>query len=95
MTNVVKVGDGEITITLDMNPTDISTATVYKIKYRKPDGTKGDWTATRVPATNHVTYNAPKTFFTLPGAYKVNAYVEFTDAAPHTGDDVFFIVEPV
>jgi len=95
MTNVVKVGDGEIVITLDMNPTDISTATVLKIKYRKPDGTKGDWVATRVALTNFVTYTAPKTFFTLPGAYKLNAYAEFTTAAPHTGDDVFFLVEPV
>jgi hypothetical protein len=95
MTNTVKVGDGEVTITLDMSPTDISTATALKIKYRKPDGSKSEWTATRVGVTNSITYTIPKTFFTLPGAYKVNAYAEFTTAAPHTGDDVFFIVESV
>ena len=97
MTNTIKVGDGEVIITLD-TLVDIDEATALAIKWRKPDGTKGEWTAEQSSVEGEemcVTYTAPKTEFLQPGAYKLNSYVEFTSDAPHTGTDVFFLVEPV
>jgi len=97
MANTIKVGDGLVVITLD-TLVDLTDATALAIKWRKPDGTKGSWVAGASVIEGEemcVTYTAPKTEFLIPGAYKLNSYVEFTPDAPHTGTDVFFLVEPV
>jgi hypothetical protein len=99
MVDTIKVGDGMVIITLDTEQgEDLAAATKLAIKWRKPDGTKGEYIATESEEEGeegYITYTAPKTEFLLPGAYKLNSYVEYSADAPHTGTDVFFLVEAV
>jgi hypothetical protein len=66
------VSQGNITITLDTN-VDLSTATSPLIMYRKPDGTKGVWSAT-ITGQN-LSYNLTDSDIDVAGRWAFQAFV--------------------
>ncbi len=69
----VYVGAVGIDITLDAE-IDISTATTHEIRYKKPDGTKGAWTATIVDDTT-LQYITESGDLDYEGEWKLQIYV--------------------
>lgn len=67
------INSGIITITLDTG-IPLTGATVTKIKYQKPDGTKGEWTAS-VNGTS-LQYDADNDDIDQAGTWQFQSYVE-------------------
>jgi hypothetical protein len=68
-------GQKLLTIRLDC-VTDISSATVMKILYKKPDGTFGEWIATRDGVTNKIQYSVSNGEIDQAGEWVFQSYVE-------------------
>jgi hypothetical protein len=85
-------GQSLLSITLDTG-IDLSTATELFILYRKPDGTKGQWTATQFETTkvDHALNEAEK--IDLIGLWKFQAYVKI-GALEGYGDIVSYDFKP-
>lgn len=64
---------GQLTIYLDTG-IDLTSATVTKIKYIKPNGVTGEWTAT-VSGTA-LTYDVSNTDIDVSGTWQFQAYIE-------------------
>lgn len=76
-------GDIGTIIKIDLGE-DISTATVRKIKYRKPDGTMGEWTAA-AHGTTAVKYTTTAVAdLNQVGRWKFQAYIEMPDWKGHS-----------
>jgi hypothetical protein len=73
---------------------DISGATALKIKYIKPDGTTGEWTATVGTAATGVIYYdvSSSSTLNLSGDWVTWAYVTFADARSAAGEPVMMRV---
>jgi len=74
MSDKVYVGDVGTRIALDAGE-DITTQTVLKIKYRKPDGTTGEWSAS-VEANNYAVYYTQDGDLDTAGLWKFQIYIE-------------------
>lgn len=72
--NTVFVGDTGTEIILDCG-VDISTATVRKIRAKRPDGHVKEWVAS-VSGTTAVSYTTVDGDLSLEGAWSLQAYVE-------------------
>jgi len=70
----IYVGAVGVDITLDAE-IDISAATTHEIRYQKPDGTKGAWTATIVDDTM-LQYITKAGDLDYEGEWKLQIYVE-------------------
>lgn len=70
----VYVGDKGTEIILDCG-SDVSTATVRKIKAKRPDGTTVDWTAA-ASGTNSIKYTTLTGDLSMAGNWQLQAYVE-------------------
>lgn len=57
---------------------DISTASVLRIYYRKPDGSSGYWTASQ-ESTNSISYLLQSADLTVTGVWKVQPYIVMDD----------------
>lgn len=82
-------GQTKLRIRLTAN-VDITGGTA-KIKYQKPDGTKGDWTATiEIPTTGTVYYDIAISGADIPtadhGEWLVWAYLTFADGRSAPGE---------
>lgn len=73
----IYVGDTGTDIILDSG-SDISSQTSLKIKYRKPDGTVGEWAAL-VTETNKAKYTTLENDLDLAGIWQMQIYVELPD----------------
>ena len=81
--STVFVGDVGTVIKLDTG-TDLSTATVLKIKVKKPNGTTLEWTATQDASNPKVmTYTIQAGDLDQSGTWKLQAYVEFPSWQGH------------
>jgi hypothetical protein len=67
------INTGLITVELDTG-LDLSSATVSKILYKKPDGKRGEWTAT--VDEKMLTYEPSNTDINQAGTWQFQAYVE-------------------
>ena len=74
------IGD-QIAILLDTG-IDLSGATL-KIKYRKPDGSSGEWTATIGDSTNIMKYETRESDLDVKGLWRIQAYAEFGTQGCH------------
>jgi hypothetical protein len=72
MSNVYK-GQSLLTIKLETG-LDISSASVKKINYKKPNGTIGSWVAT-VDGTTKLSYNVNQGDINQSGKWKMQAFV--------------------
>lgn len=70
----IYIGDIGTNIIVDLG-SDITTATVKKIKYKKPDGTEGEWLA-NISGTRFFTYTSVSGDLDPIGKWILNAYVE-------------------
>lgn len=87
----VYVGDKGTEIILDCGA-DISTATIRKIKAKKPDGSTVDWTAT-ASGTTAVKYTTLTGDLSMAGNWQLQAYVE-TPAWSGLGETFTLTVYP-
>lgn len=84
----------ELTIRLDTG-VDLSAAATSKIKYKKPSGATGEWTATVYDVTNGIIQKilSLTTDLDQAGAWTFWAYITFTDGYSAPGEpsilDVF------
>jgi hypothetical protein len=63
------------TVRLNLNTgKDVSTFTTFKIKYKKPDGTQGRWTAALCGTSNLCIYADVQ--FDVSGVWQVQAFVQ-------------------
>ncbi|GAG54861.1 unnamed protein product [marine sediment metagenome] len=69
---------------------DISSATVKKIKYKKPDGTIGEWAGTLV-GTTKLKYQTITNDIDQSGNWQLQAYVEMSVWKGH-GETTYFQV---
>ena len=83
------VGDIGTEITFDTTE-DLSTATVHKILYRKPDGTTGEWAGTVVGTTLTFT-TIVATDLDVAGVWQVQAYCETPTWKRHSDEDKFSV----
>jgi len=91
MSHIYKA-QGLVIISLDTGK-DISTATVMKILYRQPDGTKGSWVATLKAGSNSVIqYTTANADLSLTGSWKLQAFVTVGGINEY-GDIVELVVE--
>lgn len=89
MTTSVKVGDYGTLINVDTGA-DLSTVTVQKIFYKKPDGTIGEWVAS-ISENRYLQYVTLEDDIDIPGIWKIQAYIE-TPAGVWYGDMAKFSV---
>ena len=73
MSDVFK-GQELLTIKLDC-VTDIGSATVLKILFKKPDGSVGEWVAQRDGATNKIYYTVSSGEIDQVGKWKLQSFV--------------------
>ena len=71
MSNTIYQGQSDVVITLDTG-LDMTGATVHKILYHKPDGSKGQF-ATTVSTTNLI-YTASAGDFAMAGTWLLQAF---------------------
>ncbi len=90
--NHVYVGQSSVKLTL-VTSVDFNTYTVtsQKIKYKKPDGTTGEWTANQSPgdeANGHiyVDFNEASINFDQKGKWLLWAYLVFADSRDASGN---------
>jgi len=91
MAGRIHVGDVGTKITLDLE-TDLTLATAALIKYRKPSGAEGQWTAT-VTETTKLSYTLQEGDLDEVGLWEIQPYVELPDWKGH-GSVVRFYVYP-
>ena len=86
MSNIY-VGQSALRIQLTVGQ-DITSALALKIKYKKPDGTTGSWTATeKTAATGVIYYDVVEiTELDPKGTWTFWAYVQFADGRVADGD---------
>jgi len=73
---MVEVFQGDIGTKIILNAgQDISSATVLKIKYIKPDNTTGEWAAV-LECTDSVSYITQTGDLDVPGTWRVQLYVD-------------------
>ena len=71
----------------------ITSATVLQVRYRKPDGTLGNWTATEEDPTNGIIfYDVQSGDIDLAGKWRFWAFVTFSDGRSAPGESVGVIV---
>lgn len=88
--NTIYSGQSSLRIDLDTG-VDLSTASSVLIKYRKPDGITGSWTATA--STTKARYDVTSTStFDVAGIWTVWAFVTFQDGRVAAGTPAQFIV---
>ena len=87
--NIYVNNDLELTLDIDPNDTgtDISTASVSRIYYKKPDGTTGYWAAT-ISGTTDLVYDIPDTDLDTEGTWTFYAYVQYPAGTIYQGDPV-------
>jgi hypothetical protein len=71
--SILYTGSGLLTLTLDTGR-DLTGASNPKILYQKPDGTKGEWTATI--SGQSLTYAVINTDIDQAGVWKLQTYIE-------------------
>jgi len=81
MSAQVHVGDIDTEIVLDCVAV-VTGLTTAKIKYRKPDGTTGEWDA-EIEGTTQIKYVTAKDDLDVPGVWILQAYVEFPAWSGH------------
>ena len=72
--NVLYYLDEGVKIILNVG-VDISDSTVHKIKFKRPNGTSGEWAAERENATS-ISYLIQTNDLNYAGIWKLQAYVE-------------------
>ena len=72
--NRIYVGDYGTEVILDTG-SNVSTSTVRKIQYEKPDGTSGEWVAS-VYNENYIKYTTQQDDIDQAGKWKFRAYIE-------------------
>ena len=73
----MKIFAGQSLLTLKLDTgTDVSTATVKRILYKKPSGAQGAWDATSVEALTILTYDVEDNDLDEQGHWRFQAYVE-------------------
>ena len=83
MAQKVYIGDIGTEIILDTGQ-DLSTATSLKIKYRKPNGTTGEWAASQVSGdSTKMKYVTQEGDLDVAGTWELQAYVEFASWQGH------------
>ena len=93
MANKLYTGDVGIVFRVSTG-TDLSAATLTKLKVQQPDGTEVNWTATVYgsAADGVLTYTSDSDDFPEDGNYKLQAYVEQTGGAKLYGETASFDV---
>ena len=96
---MAKVFEGDIgtKITLDVG-IDVSGATVKKMKYVKPDGTSGEWTAGQIEIINTTKFRfttVATTDLDVTGKWQVNTYAEVAGWKGHGEEYLELIVYAV
>ena len=91
--NKVYVGDTNTKIKCDAG-TDITTATVVTIKYKKPDGTTGSWAGTVVD-TNYGQYVTQSGDLDEPGDWTIQPYYELSGGWEGHGEVAILRVDRV
>lgn len=81
------VGQSSLRIQLTTS-VDITSANSLKIKYKKPDNTEGEWTATEHTASTGIIYYdlTLATDLDVAGTWTFWAYVEFSDGRVAPGE---------
>ena len=92
MANSSQVGDIGTKITLNCVE-DISTSTAWIIKYKKPDGTIGQWTAI-YEATTSIYYVTEEDALDQAGRWTLQAYVELGSTWIGRGEVGYLSVMP-
>jgi len=91
------VGDTGTRVKLDCGE-DISTATVMRVKYEKPDGTDGYWTAALDLSdadTETIYYDTLAADFDQSGRWRLQSYIEMPGWAGH-GEIVYLrVYDPI
>ena len=86
--SAIFVGQNKLRIQLTTN-VDITGATELLIKYKKPDGTTGSWTATSSDDTNGVIYyDLTDDELDQKGDWTIWAHVTFSDSREAPGEVV-------
>ncbi|MHC4792594.1 MAG: hypothetical protein ACYS8Y_14415 [Planctomycetota bacterium] len=69
---------------------DVTTSSSWLIKFTKPSGTSGSWTAAAMSGTaaTAITYTAPADTIDERGKWRLWSYVTFSDARAYPGDTV-------
>ena len=72
-----QIFNGQSLLQLKFNcGTNITTATVKKILWQNPNGTRGEWTVSSIDGTNILVYNVDVEDIIIAGVWTMQAYVE-------------------
>ena len=74
MPSSVYVGDAGTELVMNLG-TDISDATVTKIKYKKPNGDIGEWVATIASNLQSISYSTESNDLDVSGEWSLQSYV--------------------
>lgn len=81
----------DISITVELQRTgdtlDVSGASTFYIRYKKPDGTVGYWTGS-LSGTHQITYSASNSDIDAAGTWYMKGYVEYADGTKYQGEPV-------
>jgi len=83
-----------VKITLDTGDTDITGASVLKIKYKRPDGETGEWTAL-AEGTDKIYYITEANDLSKIGVWELQAYVEIGTFKGHGEIAEFKVYQPI
>ena len=90
MTEKTYVGDIGLTISLDCGES-VSSSTVRKIKYQRPDGVTGEWVASLNGTTAIKYVTASTSDLPIAGDWLLQSYVEFGTWKGHGETCVFTV----
>lgn len=91
---MAKIYKGDVGTKLQMNAgCDISSASVLKIKYSKPNGNRGEWNAT-LAGTSSAYYVTKSGDLNAVGLWRIQLYVVLPDWSGH-GETVRFRVHNI
>ena len=76
--------------------TDVSIFSVVRIKYKKPNGVTGYWSAAACPSNNdYVQYMTEENDLDIAGTWKVQVYVSEDGEHYHGKEAVFKVYDPL
>jgi hypothetical protein len=74
---------------------DLEKASIFYIKYTRPDNSTGEWRDCNIELKSCISYITKKNDLNMPGIWKLQVYIELPDWSGHGAIDNMKVLSPL